>query len=358
MAETVAELSTRLQELETEAVRAIGETADLRALEDLRVHYLGRNGAIRGIVRGLGALAADERPKVGALANQVQEEVAGLIESRREELGRAALEQQLFEERVDVTLPGRRRPRGHLHPITLIVERTVEIFSRMGFDVAMGPEIERDYYNFEALNFPPEHPARDMQDTFYVRKAETATRAEHSPEDLVLRTHTSPVQIRYMEVHRPPVRIVCPGRVYRCETSDATHLPVFYQVEGFLVDEGVTFGDLKGALEHFVHEMFSPDISLRFRPSFFPFTEPSAEVDIQCIGCRGSGCRLCKGSGYLEILGAGMIHPNVLEAVGYDSEKYTGWAFGVGCERIAMLKWGFSDLRTFYENDIRMLSQF
>jgi phenylalanyl-tRNA synthetase alpha chain len=358
MSETATDLPDRLQLLESEAARAIGEATDLRGLEDLRVQYLGRNGAIKEILRGLGALPAEERPKVGALANQVREKVTALIEARREDLSTAALEQKLLEEKVDVALPGRRRPIGHLHPITHIVNRTVDIFLAMGFEVAEGPEVERDYYNFEALNFPPEHPARDMQDTFYIRKAETENGAEHSPEDLVLRTHTSSVQIRYMEAHEPPVRIICPGRVYRSETSDATHLPMFFQVEGFLVDEGVTFGDLKGVLERFVHEIFSPDISLRFRPSFFPFTEPSAEVDILCVGCKGNGCRLCKGSGYLEILGAGMIHPNVLEAVGYESEKYTGWAFGVGCERIAMLKWGFTDLRTFYENDVRMLRQF
>lgn len=358
MTETPPDLPGRLQQLEIEATQAIEQACELRVLEELRVHYLGRNGAIKAILRGLGALSEEERPKVGALANRIQQKVAALIEARREELDTAALEQKLLEERVDVTLPGRRRALGHLHPITHVVTRTMEIFLSMGFDVALGPEIEKDYYNFEALNFPPEHPSRDMQDTFYIRKANTESDAEHAPEDLLLRTHTSSVQIRYMEAHQPPVRIVCPGRVYRSETPDATHLPMFFQVEGFLVDEGVTFGDLKGALERFVHEIFSPDISLRFRPSFFPFTEPSAEVDILCIGCRGSGCRLCKGSGYLEILGAGMIHPNVLEAVGYDSEKYTGWAFGVGCERIAMLKWGFTDLRTFYENDIRMLSQF
>jgi phenylalanyl-tRNA synthetase alpha chain len=358
MAETTTDLPTRLQELEVEATQAIENASDVRTLEDLRVRYLGRKGAIRGVLRGLGEMAPEERPKIGALANRIQEKVAGLIETRQDELSGVALEQKLLQERVDVTLPGRRLPQGHLHPITHIVNRTVEIFSSMGFEVALGPEIEKDDYNYEALNFPPEHPARDMQDTFYIRKTGAESGAEHSPDDLVLRTHTSSVQIRYMETHAPPVRIVCPGRVYRSETPDATHLPMFFQVEGFLVDEGVTFGDLKGVLERYVHQIFSPDISLRFRPSFFPFTEPSAEVDILCIGCKGSGCRLCKGSGYLEILGAGMIHPNVLEAVGYDSEKYTGWAFGVGVERIAMLKWGFTDLRTFYENDIRMLSQF
>jgi len=358
MVETSADLTARLEDLKAEALDAVRAAADERALENLRVQYLGRSGSIREIQRGLGKLAAEDRPKVGAVANRVQEELGASIDRRREELERVRLDRKLLEERVDVTLPGRRVPRGHLHPVTRVVNRTVEIFTAMGFEVAVGPEIEKDYYNFEALNFPPEHPARDMQDTFYVHKARPEHDAEHSPDDIVLRTHTSSVQIRYMERHTPPVRIVCPGRVYRSETPDATHLAMFCQIEAFLVDEGVTFGDLKGALTRYVHEMFSPDISLRFRPSFFPFTEPSAEVDILCVGCKGGGCRLCKGSGYLEVIGAGMIHPNVLEAVGYDSEKYTGWAFGVGCERIAMLKWGFSDLRHLYENDVRMLRQF
>jgi phenylalanyl-tRNA synthetase alpha chain len=341
-----------------EAKAEIEKAPGLKELESVRVRYLGRKGRLSALLRGLGALSAEERPVVGALANRLSKEVSDLLDERVRVLEREATSARIAADAVDVTLPGRRLQIGHLHPITQITNRIVEVFVRMGFDVATGPEVEKDYYNFEALNFPPNHPARDMQDTFYIRRAAGLEGAENDPEDIVLRTHTSSVQIRYMEKHDPPIRIVCPGRVYRSESPDATHLPMFNQVEGFLVDEGVTFADLKGALEVFVHEIFSPDLSLRFRPSFFPFTEPSAEVDIQCTNCRGKGCRLCKGTGFLEILGAGMIDPNVLLAVDIDPEKYTGWAFGIGCERVAMLKWGFTDLRTFYENDIRMLRQF
>jgi phenylalanyl-tRNA synthetase alpha chain len=315
------------------------------SLNDLKVRFLGKKGELTSVMKGMRDLSGEERPLVGKIVNEIKEELEALFSIRQKEIHTTALEQRLQEEKIDVTLPGRRVMRGSKHPITLITEEVNEIFSTLGFGIVEGPEIENDYYNFEALNIPKNHPARDMQDTFYVS------------EDIVLRTHTSPVQIRTMLNHQPPLKVIAPGTVYRRD-SDITHSPMFHQVEGFLVDKKVTFGDLKGTLQTFLNRFFDKKIGVRFRPSFFPFTEPSAEVDIQCVICSGKGCRVCKDTGWLEILGCGMIDPEVFKAVDYDSEVFSGYAFGVGLERLSMLKNGISDLRLFFENDIRFLSQF
>nr|WP_291317997.1 phenylalanine--tRNA ligase subunit alpha [Desulfuromonas sp.] len=325
-----------------DAMEAAG-TEDL--LQDVRVRFLGKKGDLTAIMKGMGRLTSEERPVVGALANTVKSELEGLFEARLKTVREAEIGKRLEQERIDVTLPGRRLSQGTKHPITLVTEEIVEIFSSLGFGVAEGPEVEKDFYNFEALNLPKDHPARDMQDTFYIS------------EDVVLRTHTSPVQIRTMLRQAPPVRVIAPGTVYRRD-SDLTHSPMFHQVEGFLVDRNVTFGDLKGILTTFIAQFFGKNIGVRFRPSFFPFTEPSAEVDMQCVICGGDGCRVCKNSGWLEILGSGMIDPEVFKAVDYDPEAYSGFAFGMGLERIAMLKYGVNDLRLFFENDLRFLKQF
>ena len=326
-----------------EAVAAAGSAADL---EQVRVKYLGRQGALTQLLRSLGTLPAAERPQVGAAANEAKREIEALLEAR---LG-AAQEMERARARAatrpDLTLPGRRPPLGAVHPLKQVEDEIVEVFAGLGFSVVEGPEIETDYHNFEALNFPPDHPARDMQDTFFL------------PGQLLLRTHTSPVQIRTMLTQRPPVRVIVPGRVYRRDIADATHSPIFHQVEGLAVDRDISMGDLKGTLELFARELFGPRSRIRFRPSFFPFTEPSAEVDVLCFVCGGDGCRLCKQGGWLEILGSGMVHPNVLRNVGYDPEEVTGWAFGMGIERIAMLKYGIDDLRLFFDNDLRFLRQF
>ena len=309
------------------------------------MRFFGRKGELTAIMKDLGQLPPEERPVIGAFVNRIKEELETGIAARGKELREAEIARRLASERIDVTLPGRRLFPGSKHPITLVAEEIVEIFASLGFGIEEGPEVEKDFYNFEALNIPKDHPARDMQDTFYVS------------EDVVLRTHTSPVQIRTMLHHAPPVRVIAPGTVYRRD-SDITHSPMFHQIEGFLVDRGVTFGDLKGILSAFVTQYFGQDVGVRFRPSFFPFTEPSAEVDIQCVICGGKGCRVCKNSGWLEILGSGMIDPEVFRAVHYDPETYTGFAFGMGLERIAMLKYGVNDLRLFFENDVRFLQQF
>lgn len=314
-------------------------------LEQIRVRYLGRQGALTSLLRSLGTLPAAERPLVGAAANDAKRELEGALEQRLA----ATLEEERRRRRegarVDLTLPGRRPPLGSVHPLTRVHDEIVEIFVGLGFSVAEGPEIESDYFNFEALNLPRDHPARDMQDTFYLT------------EDRLLRTHTSPVQIRTMQAQKPPVRIICPGKVYRRD-ADITHSPQFTQFEGLAVDRNISMADLKGTLELFAREMFGPRSKIRFRPSFFPFTEPSAEVDVLCFLCGGDGCRVCKQSGWLEILGSGMVHPQVLRNVGYDPEEVTGWAFGMGVERIAMLKYGVDDIRLFFENDLRFLRQF
>lgn len=334
-----------LQQLKNEALSALQQAQDLKSLQDVRVQILGKKGSLTEVMKGMRDLSAEERPAVGNLVNSLKTEFETSFAARQAELQRLDIKNKLAAEKIDVTLPGRRAVSGSLHPVTLVTDEVVEIFSRLGFAVAEGPEIEEDFYNFEALNIPKDHPARDMQDTFYIS------------DDRVLRTHTSPVQIRTMLKHEPPIRIIAPGTVYRRD-SDLTHSPMFHQVEGFLVDEGVTFGDLKGVLTHFLNEFFGQGHSVRFRPSFFPFTEPSAEVDIECVICGGEGCRVCGKTGWLEILGCGMIDPAVFASVQYDSDKYSGFAFGMGLERMAMLKYGVNDLRLFFENDLRFLKQF
>ncbi len=315
---------------------------DLRELDQVRVRYLGRKGDLAQLFKQLGSASADDRPRLGKLLNEAKEEIESLLAGAVEE-GKDRLLEGRRE--VDVSVPGRRPLQGRLHPITQTALEIGRIFSNLGFETVEGPEVELDYYNFEALNIPRDHPARDMQDTFYIS------------EDVVLRTHTSPIQVRVMEKRNPPIRIIAPGRTYRCD-SDVTHTPMFHQVEGLMVEKNISFGDLKGILTVFVHQMFGPHVGLRFRPSFFPFTEPSAEVDMQCVMCKGKGCRVCSHTGWLEILGSGMVDPEVFKMVGYDPEVVTGFAFGMGIERIAMLKFGIDDLRLFYENDLRFLRQF
>jgi len=328
-----------------ERLAAISASPDLRALEQERVACLGRKGVLTEQLKQLSDLPPEQRRVAGQVVNEAKRQVQAAIDARRESLQADALDRQLAHERVDVTMPGRGEATGALHPVTRTLERIGELFASMGFEVAEGPEIEDDYHNFEALNIPPHHPARAMHDTFYV----DATR--------LLRTHTSPVQIRVMEQGGAPVRIIAPGRVYRCD-SDLTHTPMFHQVEGLLVDEGVSFADLKGALYDFARAFFEQDLKVRFRPSYFPFTEPSAEMDVVCVHCGGSGCRVCSGTGWLEVLGCGMVHPRVFGHCGIDSERYTGYAFGMGVERLAMLRYGVDDLRLFFENDLQFLKQF
>lgn len=325
-----------------EALDALNGVSDMEALEALTVRYLGRKGRLTAFLRNIASLPAEQRAEAGKKANIAKKKLEDVIKKHDERL--KAGEKNLAE-RIDVSLPGRPSTPGALHPITRITREICDIFERMGFSIAEGPEVELDYYNFEALNVPKYHPARDMQDTFYIS------------DNIVLRTQTSPMQIRVMEKQSPPVAVIAPGKVYRCD-SDLTHTPMFHQVEGLLVDDNVSFADLKGTLTAFVHAMFDAQTSLRFRPSFFPFTEPSAEVDILCVMCRGKGCRVCSHSGWLEILGSGMVHPNVFRSVGYDTTQYSGFAFGMGVERIAMLKYGIEDIRKFFNNDMRFLRQF
>ncbi len=334
-----------IESIQSEALRAVQSAADLRALDEVRVEFLGKKGALTRILRSMGGLSSEERPIVGKRVNTVRDELTSAIESRREALEEAELEARLTRESVDVTLPGKRLQAGSLHPLTQVLREVQELFVGLGFEVVEGPEIETDYYNFEALNLPPHHPARDMQDTFYIT------------EEILLRTQTSPVQVRTMESRRPPVRIIAPGKVYRVD-SDVSHSPMFHQVEGLLIDERITFGDLKGTLALAARHLFGHDRGVRFRPSYFPFTEPSAEMDITCILCEGKGCRLCSGEGWIEILGAGMVHPNVLKMVDYDPEEVGGFAFGLGLERVALLKYGIDDIRLLFESDTRFLRQF
>ncbi|MCS4505691.1 Phenylalanine--tRNA ligase alpha subunit [wastewater metagenome] len=334
-----------LDALVAAAEQAIDAAGDLAELDAVRVDYLGKKGRLTAELKQLGRLPAEERPAAGQAINAAKQRLAERLEGRREALERASLARSLEAERVDVTLPGRGTAPGGLHPITRTLERIEDLFAAVGFSIAEGPEVEDDYHNFEALNIPAHHPARAMHDTFYFD-------ARH-----LLRTHTSPVQIRVMENDGAPVRVIAPGRVYRCD-SDLTHTPMFHQVEGLLVDEGITFGDLKAVLDDFVKRFFEQDLAVRFRPSYFPFTEPSAEVDVECMFCSGDGCRVCGGSGWLEILGCGMVHPAVFEHVGVDPERYSGYAFGMGAERLAMLRYGVNDLRIFFENDLRFLRQF
>ena len=338
-------MSDVLDQLVSKADSDIQDASDLKVLDDLRVAYLGKKGEITQRMQSLGKLSPDERKEAGKLINDAKQAVQKAIEARKAALQAAELDIKLAAEAVDVTLPGRGQERGGLHPVTRTLQRIEELFSQLGFEVAEGPEVEDDYHNFEALNIPESHPARAMHDTFYF------------DEHTVLRTHTSPVQIRVMKEKQPPLRVIAPGRVYRCD-SDLTHTPMFHQVEGLLVDEDVSFAELKGILDEFLKNFFEKDLAVRFRPSYFPFTEPSAEADIQCVMCGGEGCRVCSHTGWLEILGCGMVHPNVFKHVNVDSEKYTGFAFGMGVERLAMLRYGVNDLRLFFENDLRFLQQF
>ena len=335
-------MKKQLLELEKNAIEALETAEELAELEKIRVKYLGKKGQVTLIMKNVGGLPKSERPEAGKLANMIKGRISKGFEEAKNRLLTGKAEQTAF---LDVTLPGRAPLRGHLHPITLVIKEMCQIFARMGFTVVKGPNVELDYYNFEALNFPKDHPARDMQDTLYVS------------DNVVLRTHTSNMQVRIMEAQKPPVSVIAPGKVYRRD-SDVSHTPMFHQLEGFLVDKNVSFGDLKGTLTSFVHQMFGRETALRFRPSFFPFTEPSAEVDIQCVICGGKGCRTCSHTGWLEILGSGMIDPEVFRFVGYDPEVYSGFAFGMGFERIAMLKYGIDDIQLFFRNDMRFLRQF
>jgi phenylalanyl-tRNA synthetase alpha chain len=341
-------MQERLKELQQEAIQKIEQSSNLKELNDIRVAYLGKKGPITEVLRGMGKLSAEERPVMGALANEVREAIATQMEAKQAQLEEAAVLEKLASESIDVTLPGRPVKVGNHHPLTKITEEIEDLFIGMGYQVAEGPEVEKDYYNFEALNLPKSHPARDMQDSFYIT------------EEILMRTHTSPVQARTMEMNegKGPIKIICPGKVYRRDNDDATHSHQFMQIEGLVVGENIRMSDLKGTLEVFAKKMFGEDRKIRLRPSFFPFTEPSVEMDISCKICGGSGCNVCKKTGWIEILGAGMIHPNVLEMAGYDSKKYTGFAFGMGQERIAMLKYGVDDIRHFYTNDVRFLKQF
>lgn len=333
-----------LQKIKEEALAALSAAdADIEAL---RIRYLGKKGELTAVLRGMGKLSPEERPVIGQLANEVRAQIEEQLTKRVGELKVAAMEGRLCREKLDVTVPGEKVYMGHLHPLTKMRRELEDIFSGMGFSIAEGPEVETDYYNFQALNTPADHPARDTQDTFYIT------------DNVLLRSQTSPVQVRTMEHMRPPIRIISPGRVYRSDTMDATHSPLFHQLEGLVVDEGITMGDLKGTLEKFAQLMFGEETRVRFRPHHFPFTEPSAEVDVSCFQCGGKGCRLCKGEGWIEILGAGMVHPNVLRGCNIDPAKYSGFAFGMGIERIFMLKHHVDDLRYLYENDVRFLAQF
>ncbi len=335
-------MKERLLKIKEQALKEVKQVKDHAGLERYRIAYLGKKGALTSELKRLGEVPPEQRPEIGKLANQIKSELLNSLEKARAEISKQGPKEDLF---LDLSLPGREPLRGHLHPVNQVGKEICDIFVKMGYSIVRGPNIELDYYNFEALNFPKDHPARDMQDTFYVS------------DGVVLRTHTSPMQVRVMEKHKPPVSIIAPGKVYRSD-SDVSHTPMFQQVEGLLVDRGVTFGDLKGTLASFVHQMFGGDIDLRFRPSFFPFTEPSAEVDIQCVICKGKGCRTCSYTGWIEILGAGMVDPAVYKFVDYDPEVYSGFAFGLGIERVAMLKYGIDDIQLFYKNDMRFLSQF
>jgi phenylalanyl-tRNA synthetase alpha chain len=334
-----------LDKLVKTAKQAIESTDDLAGLDKVRVQYLGKKGEITVQMQGLGKLPPEERRDAGKVINMAKQSVEKAIEQRREKLKQEELNAKLVSEAVDVSLPGRGQQAGGLHPVTRTLLRIEDLFTQLGFEIAEGPEIEDDYHNFEALNIPESHPARAMHDTFYF------------DEHTVLRTHTSPVQIRVMTDRKPPLKIIAPGRVYRCD-SDLTHTPMFHQVEGLMVDNKATFADLKGILDEFLRNFFEKDLAVRFRPSYFPFTEPSAEADIQCVICEGEGCRVCSHTGWIEILGCGMVHPNVLTHVNIDSEEYTGFAFGLGVERMAMLRYGVNDLRLFFENDLRFLREF
>lgn len=339
-------MKEQLTAIRSQAADALAHAGNLAELEELRIQYLGKKGELTAVMKGMGKLSPEERPVIGQLANQVRSEIEDELESRKNQLERAAADAKIQSETIDVTMPGRRRPKGKRHPLTTVLDDLKDIFIGMGFSIAEGPDVELDYYNFEALNIPKDHPARDTQDTFYIN------------DSVLLRSQTSPVQVRAMEQQKPPIRIIAPGRVYRSDAVDATHSPVFHQIEGLVVDKGITMADLKGTLEVFVKKLYGDDTRLRFRPHHFPFTEPSAEVDISCFNCGGKGCRICKGEGWIEILGCGMVHPRVLRNCGIDPEEYSGFAFGIGLERITMFRYDIDDLRLYFENDVRFLEQF
>ncbi len=339
-------MKEQIKALREEAMQELQALSTPAELEEFRVKVMGKKGSLTGLLRGMGALPAEERPVMGQLVNQVRAELEEALEARANAVQSAQQTARLAAEKLDVTMPGKHERKGGLHPLNIVLEDLLDIFQSMGFDVVDGPEVETDYYNFEALNLPADHPARDMQDTFYLNP------------HLLLRTQTSAAQIRTMENRQPPIRMVCPGRVYRADEVDATHSPVFHQVEGLVVDKGITMCDLKGVLEQFAHEIYGPDTKVKFRPSFFPFTEPSVEVDVSCSECGGKGCRVCKGSGWIEILGAGMVHPNVLRGCGIDPEVYSGFAFGIGLDRLTTTRYKISDIRLLFENDQRFLEQF
>ena len=339
-------MKNQLEAIRAAAKEALEGSRAAADIEQLRIKYLGKKGELTAILKQMGKLTPEERPVIGQLANEVRTFIEDAIESKVQELNEKKQLEQLKAEKLDVTLPGKKPVLGAKHPLTIVLDEIKEIFVGMGFDIVEGPEVETDYYNFEALNMPKNHPARDTQDTFYIN------------DNIVLRTQTSPVQVRTMEEQKPPIRVISPGRVYRSDAVDATHSPLFHQIEGLVVDKGITFADLKGTLETFVKRLYGEDSVVRFRPHHFPFTEPSAEVDVQCFGCHGEGCRLCKGEGWIEILGCGMVHPKVLSNCGIDPEVYSGFARGLGLERVAMRRYGIDDMRLFFENDVRFLNQF
>lgn len=339
-------MKQQLENIRLAATEALKAAASLEELDTIRVQYLGKKGELTAVLKQMGGLSAEERPVIGQIANEIREYITEQIEIKTKELKAAAQEKQLLAETIDVTLPGKKTALGHKHPLTVVLDEVKDIFIGMGFDIAEGPEVEWDHYNFEALNIPKDHPARDTQDTFYIT------------ENMLLRTQTSPVQIRVMEKTQPPIRVIAPGRVFRSDAVDATHSPLFHQIEGLVVDEGVTMGDLKGTLETFARKLYGDDTKIRLRPHHFPFTEPSCEIDISCFKCGGVGCPMCKGEGWIEILGGGMVHPKVLKNGGVDPDKYSGFAFGIGLERIVMFRFGLDDMRMLYENDMRFLEQF
>ncbi len=339
-------MKAALESIEKSAFAQLESCTDLKEIDELRVKYLGKKGELTTILKQMGKLSAEERPVIGQLANQIRTDIENKIEEQKNALEQKLLNERLAQETIDVTMPGKKQPIGKKHPLDLVLDEIKEIFIGMGFEIAQGPEVELDYYNFEALNIPKDHPARDTQDTFYI------------DDNVVLRTQTSPVQIRTMEQKKPPIRIIAPGRVYRSDAVDATHSPLFHQIEGLVVDKNITMADLKGTLEVFVKRLYGEDSVVRFRPHHFPFTEPSAEMDVMCFNCHGEGCRLCKGEGWIEILGCGMVHPKVLQNGGIDPEEYSGFAFGLGLERVVMRRYNIDDLRLFYENDVRFLKQF
>ncbi len=335
-----------LESIEKEASLALSNVETKAELENIRVKYLGKKGELTAVLKQMGKLTPEERPVMGQLANEVRAKIETLVSETEEKIKKAELAKRLAEEKIDVTMPGKKSELGHKHPLNIVLDEVKDIFLGMGFDIATGPEVEWDYYNFEALNIPKDHPARDTQDTFYIT------------ENMLLRTQTSPVQVRVMENQKPPIRIISPGRVFRSDAVDATHSPLFHQIEGLVVDKGITMGDLKGTLEAFAKRLYGNDTKIRLRPHHFPFTEPSCEIDVTCFKCGGKGCPMCKGEGYIEILGAGMVHPKVLSGCGIDPEVYSGYAFGVGLERLVMFRFDIDDMRLLYENDMRFLGQF